>query len=169
VVETEADVDRLVHTRRPIGHRVMLRMLPVHLGFAEGLPAAADRERFGVPVAGADLAGADLAGVVARIVDEPLLELSGLDVYLGSRLARFGGYARAISQLGAATPSPSRSSTSGRVRRGVHPRGAPAAGGSVRRADAAGAGVRGRPARRGRASAVGAGRSWRGRAWPCTA
>jgi diaminopimelate decarboxylase len=94
VVETQSDVDRLVRTRRPVRHHVLLRMLPAHLGFGEGLPASADGERFGLPVG-----GDELGALVGRIVDEPLLDLTGLDVYLGSQLARFGGYERAVSQL----------------------------------------------------------------------
>src|SRR5262249_11497078 len=93
-----ADVERLVRRRRPGRQRVMLRLLPSQLGLdtREGLPAGDDGDRFGLPVA-----SGELAALVETIVSEPLLELTGLDVYLGSQLARFGGYERAITQLAA--------------------------------------------------------------------
>jgi diaminopimelate decarboxylase len=96
VVESETDVERLVRTRRPTPHQVILRMLPEQLGFTdpEGLPASPDDDRFGLPVG-----GEEFASLVAMIVGEPLLKLVGLDVYLGSQLARFGGYEHAVAQL----------------------------------------------------------------------
>ncbi|MFD0745401.1 diaminopimelate decarboxylase family protein [Phytohabitans flavus] len=37
--------------------------------------------------------------MLRRIADQPALDLAGLDFYLGSQVARFGGYERAIDQL----------------------------------------------------------------------
>ncbi|GAA2366113.1 diaminopimelate decarboxylase [Catellatospora methionotrophica] len=98
VIESAADIARLTCTRRPLRQRVMLRLLPAQLGFtAPGLPACPSEDRFGVPTA-----GAELAALVDEITSSPLLELAGLDVYLGSQLAQFGGYEHAITQLIAA-------------------------------------------------------------------
>ena len=95
VVESAADIARLVRTRRPTRQRVMLRVLPAHLGFTSaGIPACDDDDRFGLPVT-----GTELTDLVDQIAAEPLLELIGLDVYLGSQLAQFGGYEHAIAQL----------------------------------------------------------------------
>jgi diaminopimelate decarboxylase len=96
VIESAADIARLVRTRRPTRQRVMLRLLPVQLGFPStaGLPACGDDDRFGLPVA-----SGELTDLLDQITAEPLLDLIGLDVYLGSQLAQFGGYERAITQL----------------------------------------------------------------------
>ncbi|MEU7823188.1 diaminopimelate decarboxylase [Catellatospora sp. NPDC049133] len=92
VVESLADVQRLTRTRRPRRQQVILRVLPAQLGFGRAPWAA--QERFGAPVA-----SGELAELVAAITDEPLLDLVGLDVYLGSQLAQFGGYEHAVAQL----------------------------------------------------------------------
>lgn len=96
VVESAADIARLVRTRRPARQRVMLRLLPAQVGFraTAGLPAGPDEDRFGLPVA-----SGELAALLDEIVAEPLLELTGLDVYVGSQQAQFGGYEHAITQL----------------------------------------------------------------------
>ncbi|GIF97641.1 diaminopimelate decarboxylase family protein [Catellatospora citrea] len=98
VIESAADIARLTCTRRPQRQKVMLRLLPAQLGFAKaGLPACPSQDRFGVPTD-----GAELAELVEEITSNPLLDLVGLDVYLGSQLAQFGGYEHAITQLVAA-------------------------------------------------------------------
>lgn len=96
VIESAADIARLVRTRRPKRQRVMLRLLPAQLGFSApaGLPACEDDDRFGLPVA-----SGELDELIDQIIAEPLLDLTGLDVYLGSQLAQFGGYEHAITQL----------------------------------------------------------------------
>jgi diaminopimelate decarboxylase len=109
VIESAADIARLVRTRRPARQRVMLRLLPAHVGFTTaGIPAGDDDDRFGLPVD-----GGELTELLDQIIAEPLLDLVGLDVYLGSQLAQFGGYEHAITQLVA---------TAARLRqtRGVH-------------------------------------------------
>jgi diaminopimelate decarboxylase len=96
VIESTADIARLVRTRRPTRQRVMLRLLPTQLGFTPTaeLPTCDDDDRFGLPVA-----SGELTELLDEVIAEPLLELTGLDVYLGSQLARFGGYEHAITQL----------------------------------------------------------------------
>ena len=96
VIESIADVDRLAGTRHPAYQRVVLRLLPAQLGIkaATGPLRCGDDERF-EPAAHTP----EFIDLVTRILDQPQLELFGLEVYLGSQLAQFGGYERAIAQL----------------------------------------------------------------------
>ncbi|MFI6761875.1 diaminopimelate decarboxylase [Micromonospora sp. NPDC050417] len=97
VIESSSEIPRLAAllTRR---QRVLLRVLPDwdtgRVDTMSMLPAAPVTDRFGVPAA-----GTSLDEMVRRIIDQPMLELVGLDFFLGSQTSRFGGYERAISHL----------------------------------------------------------------------
>ncbi|MET8312028.1 diaminopimelate decarboxylase [Micromonospora sp. NPDC005173] len=96
VIESASEVARLAALARG-RQRVLLRVLPganrFGLDAAAALPAGPDGDRFGLP------AGDQLAETLRRIADQPTLDLVGLDFYLGSQVAGFGGYERAIDQL----------------------------------------------------------------------
>jgi len=84
VIESRADIDRLVRTRRPLRQAVMLRILPTQLGFAAtaGLPAG-DDDRFGLPVDGDELT--QLVAVAARMKRTHGVRITELN--LGGRFA----------------------------------------------------------------------------------
>lgn len=97
VIESGSEIPRLAALLRR-RQRVLLRVLPDwdngRVETMSMLPAAPVADRFGVPAA-----GTSLDEMVRRITDQPMLELVGLDFFLGSQTSRFGGYERAIHHL----------------------------------------------------------------------
>ncbi|MFK3984731.1 diaminopimelate decarboxylase [Micromonospora sp. NPDC050397] len=97
VIESSSEIPRLAALLRR-RQRVLLRVLPDwdagRVDTMSMLPAAPVADRFGVPAA-----GTGLDEMVRRISDQPMLELVGLDFFLGSQTSRFGGYERAIGHL----------------------------------------------------------------------
>jgi diaminopimelate decarboxylase len=94
VIESLSEIPRLAAEAKG-RQSVLLRVL---LGPASpsgtGIPAGPDEERFGLSAARGELDEA-----VTRITGQPSLELVGLDYFLGSQVARFGGYEYALRHL----------------------------------------------------------------------
>ncbi|GAA5198712.1 diaminopimelate decarboxylase [Rugosimonospora acidiphila] len=95
VVTSLQEISRLATEGRGRRQKVLLRVLlgPAMPG-ATGLPAAPDEERFGLS-AGTE----ELDEAVRRVTAQPGLELVGLDYFLGSQAARFGGYEQALRRM----------------------------------------------------------------------
>ena len=94
VIESLTEIPRLaaeVRGRQKVLLRVLAPAGPAGVG---RVPAPPDDERFGVSAAPGELDEA-----VGRIVGQPGLELVGLDFFLGSQVARFGGYESVLRRL----------------------------------------------------------------------
>jgi diaminopimelate decarboxylase len=94
VIESLSEITRLAaEVSRP--QKVLIRvLLGAGNGDAPGIPLGVEGERFGL-----SFADGELDKAITRLLAQPHLELVGLDYCLGSQVARFGGYERALRAL----------------------------------------------------------------------
>lgn len=94
VISSMSEIPRLAAEVRG-RQRVLLRVLAPHGPASAGdVPAPPDVERFGLSTGDGELGEA-----VGRVLGQHGLDLVGLDFFLGSQVARFGGYEAVLRRL----------------------------------------------------------------------
>jgi diaminopimelate decarboxylase len=94
VIASLSEIPRLaseVRSRQKVLLRVLAPSGPAGCG---AVPAPPEDERFGLSTVHGELDEA-----VARVLGQPGLKLAGLDFFLGSQVARFGGYESVLRRL----------------------------------------------------------------------
>ncbi|MFJ8792953.1 diaminopimelate decarboxylase [Streptomyces sp. NPDC102462] len=96
VIDGPSEIARLAAAVGPGGRqRVMVRVVPgISAGGHEKIRTGTDDQKFGLSMADG---GAERA--IARILDQPQLELTGLHCHLGSQITDVEPYARAVRRL----------------------------------------------------------------------
>ncbi|RMB85252.1 diaminopimelate decarboxylase [Streptomyces shenzhenensis] len=96
VIDSPSEIARLAAAVGPGGRqRVMVRVVPgISAGGHEKIRTGTDGQKFGLSLADG---GAEQA--IARILDQPQLELTGLHCHLGSQITEVAPYAEAVRRL----------------------------------------------------------------------
>ncbi|CAM5662868.1 Diaminopimelate decarboxylase [Streptomyces canarius] len=96
VIDSPAEIARLAAAVGPDGHqKVMVRVVPgISAGGHEKIRTGTDDQKFGLSIADGYAQHA-----IARILDQPQLELTGLHCHLGSQIAGVKPYLAAVRRL----------------------------------------------------------------------
>ncbi|MBT2385137.1 diaminopimelate decarboxylase [Streptomyces sp. ISL-11] len=96
VIDSTGEIARLAALVPPgFRRRVLVRVVPgVTAGAHRAVRTGVEGQKFGLPIAGGEAEEA-----VARILDQPRLELVGLHCHLGSQIADLGPYVEAVRRL----------------------------------------------------------------------
>ncbi|MER6329894.1 diaminopimelate decarboxylase [Streptomyces sp. NPDC001034] len=96
VIDSPSEIARLAAAVRPDGHqKVMVRVVPgINAGGHEKIRTGTDDQKFGLSIADGYAQHA-----IARILDQPQLELTGLHCHLGSQITSVKPYLVAVRRL----------------------------------------------------------------------
>ncbi|MEU1516059.1 diaminopimelate decarboxylase [Streptomyces sp. NPDC005811] len=96
VIDSPSEIARLAAAVGPDGHqRVMVRVVPgISAGGHEKIRTGTDDQKFGLSIADGYAAHA-----IARILDQPQLELTGLHCHLGSQITSVKPYLAAVRRM----------------------------------------------------------------------
>ncbi|MFB8245775.1 diaminopimelate decarboxylase [Streptomyces sp. NPDC055952] len=96
VIDSPSEIARLAAAVGPDGHqKVMVRVVPgISAGGHEKIRTGTDDQKFGLPIADGYAQHA-----IARILDQPQLELTGLHCHLGSQITSVKPYLAAVRRL----------------------------------------------------------------------
>ncbi|MGW3172474.1 diaminopimelate decarboxylase [Streptomyces sp. NPDC001153] len=96
VIDSPAEIARLAAAVGPDGHqRVMVRVVPgISAGGHEKIRTGTDDQKFGLSIADGHAQHA-----IARILDQPQLELTGLHCHLGSQITSVKPYLVAVRRM----------------------------------------------------------------------
>ncbi|WP_030145279.1 diaminopimelate decarboxylase [Streptomyces violaceorubidus] len=96
VIDSPSEIARLAAAVGPNGHqKVMVRVVPgISAGGHEKIRTGTDDQKFGLPIADGYAQHA-----IARILDQPQLELTGLHCHLGSQITAVKPYLVAVRRM----------------------------------------------------------------------
>ncbi|MFF3515023.1 diaminopimelate decarboxylase [Streptomyces sp. NPDC002573] len=96
VIDSPSEIARLAAAVGPEGHqKVMVRVVPgIHAGGHEKIRTGTEDQKFGLSISDGYAQHA-----IARILDQPQLELTGLHCHLGSQITSVKPYLQAIRRL----------------------------------------------------------------------
>ncbi|MFD5744571.1 diaminopimelate decarboxylase [Streptomyces massasporeus] len=96
VIDSPSEIARLAAVVGPDGHqKVMIRVVPgISAGGHDKIRTGTEDQKFGLPIADGYAQHA-----VARILDQPQLELTGLHCHLGSQISSFKPYLVAVRRM----------------------------------------------------------------------
>ncbi|MGW4545434.1 diaminopimelate decarboxylase [Streptomyces violaceorubidus] len=96
VIDSPSEIARLAAAVGPNGHqKVMVRVVPgISAGGHEKIRTGTDDQKFGLPIADGYAQHA-----IARILDQPQLELTGLHCHLGSQITTVKPYLVAVRRM----------------------------------------------------------------------
>ncbi|MGW1160189.1 diaminopimelate decarboxylase [Streptomyces sp. NPDC002513] len=96
VIDSPSEIARLAAAVGPDGHqKVMVRVVPgIHAGGHEKIRTGTEDQKFGLSISDGYAQHA-----IARILDQPQLELTGLHCHLGSQITSVKPYLQAVRRL----------------------------------------------------------------------